>query len=194
LVSPCNHMKHYPVLLFAIAILSSCGRRAQRKNEITRIEIATGGCFGPCQSTIVSIDSSLSYKYFGGDTYFPLPPELKNNERTLKGYYFAKISQGFWDTLNIKLDEINYKELDTSYRHSVDDQSLEVFIHYNHKIKHIKAQSASLPENVAHVFYYVINSYKTIKPKPTKDTLNFESTHQRHITVKLRQIKPSNSP
>jgi len=182
-------MKHYIIFLLTIALLSSCDRHDRRKNEITKIEIATGGCFGPCQSTIVSIDSSLNYKYFGGETYFPLPPDAKNNGK-LKGYYFAKISPGFWDTLNIKFDEINYKKLDTSYQHSVDDQSLEVFIHYNNKIKHIKAQSASLPDSVAHMFYYVINSYKSIKPKPTKDTFNFESEKQRLIPMPdVRKVK-----
>jgi len=182
-------MKQYLTLLLLIAFLSSCNKHAQRKNEITKIEITTGGCFGPCQSTIVSIDSSLDYKYFGGDTYFPLPLDAKNNGK-LKGYYSARISPGFWDTLNIKLDEINYKKLDTSYQHSVDDQSLEIFIHYNNNIKHIKAQSASLPDSVAHIFYYVINSYKTIKPKPTKDTFNFESETQRPIPMpNLRNVK-----
>ncbi|MDN3550697.1 DUF6438 domain-containing protein [Mucilaginibacter aquaedulcis] len=175
-------MKQYLTLLFLIAFLSSCDKHSHRQDEISRIEIATGGCFGPCQSTIVSIDSSLDYRYFGGETYFTLPSDAKINGK-LNGYYFAKITPGFWDTLNIKLDEINYKKLDTSYQHSVDDQSLEVFIHYNNKIKHIKAQSASLPENAVHMFYYVINSYKTIKPKPTKDTFNFESEIQRPIPM-----------
>lgn len=182
-------MKYCLIFLFLIALLSSCDKHAQRKNEITKIEIATGGCFGPCQSTIISIDSSLDYKYFGGDTYFSLPADAPNDGK-LKGYYFARISPGFWDTLNIKLDEINYKKLDTSYQHSVDDQSLEVFIHYNNKIKHIKAQSASLPDSVAHMFYYVINSYKIIKPKPTKDTFNFESETQRPIPIpNVRNVK-----
>ena len=173
-------MKHSLIFLLTIAFLSSCDKHNRRKNEITKIEIATGVCFGPCQSTIVSIDSSLNYKYFGGETYFTLPPDSKNNGK-LKGYYSARISPGFWDTLNIKLETINYKKLDTSYQHSVDDQSLEVFIHYNDKTKHIKAQSASLPESVAQVFYYLINSYKSIKPKPTKDVFRFESETQKPI-------------
>ncbi|EHQ27650.1 DUF6438 domain-containing protein [Mucilaginibacter paludis] len=171
-------MKQYLTLLLLIAFLSSCDKHWQRQNEITKIEIATGGCFGPCQSTIVSIDSSLDYKYFGGDTYFTLPPDAENNGK-LKGYYSTRISAEFWDTLNIKLESINYKKLDTLYQHSVDDQSLEVFIHYNNKIKHIKAQSASLPDSVAHVFYYLSNSYKFIKPKSTKDIFRFESESQR---------------
>jgi hypothetical protein len=174
-------MKSSLIFLLSIAFLSSCDRSVKRKNEITKIEIATGGCFGPCQSTVVSIDSSLNYRYFGGDTYFTLPLYAVSGK--LKGYYSGKISQGFWDTVNIKLEHINYKQLDSSYQHSIDDQSLEVFIHYGNKIKHIKAQSASLPDSIAHVFYYVINSYKSVKPKSTKDTFNFESTTQRPIPM-----------
>lgn len=182
-------MKHSLIFLLTIVFLSSCDKHARRKNEITKIEIATGGCFGPCQSTVTSIDSSLDYKYFGGDIYFPLTSDTKNNKK-LKGYYFAKVSPGFWDTLNIKLEEINYKKLDTSYQHSVDDESLEVFIHYGNNIKHIKAQSASLPDNIAHVFYSIINSYKTIKPKPTSDTFHFESTTHRPTPMPdIRNVK-----
>ncbi|NHA07708.1 hypothetical protein G7092_28165 [Mucilaginibacter sp. HC2] len=182
-------MKYYLIFLLTIVFLSSCDRHARRKNEVKKIEIATGGCFGSCQLTAISIDSSLDYKYFGGDTYFPSPPDAKNNEK-LKGYYFAKVSPGFWDTLNIKLEEINYKKLDTSYEHSVDDESLEIFIHYGNNIKHIKAQSVSLPDSIARVFYYIINSYKTIKPKPTRDTFNFESTTHRPIPMPdIRKVK-----
>lgn len=184
-------MKHnilFPI--FITFLLFSChnGNYRQRKNEITKIEIATGGCFGPCQSTVTSIDSSLEYRYFGGETYF-LPQDAAKDGK-LKGYYSGKIRQGFWDTLNIKFENIDYKHLDTSYQHSVDDQSLEIFIHYGNKIKHIKAQSGSLPDSVAHVFYYVINSYKTVKPKPVKDTFLFESEVQRPIPMPdVRNVK-----
>ncbi|WPU98508.1 DUF6438 domain-containing protein [Mucilaginibacter sp. cycad4] len=185
-------MKHNILfLIFITFVLSSChsSNYGQRKNEITKIEIATGGCFGPCQSTVTSIDSSLEYRYFGGDTYFSLPPDGAK-EGKLKGFYSGKISQGFWDTLNIKFENINYKHLDTSYQHSVDDQGLEIFIHYGNKVKHIMAQSASLPNTAAEVFYYVINSYKTVKPKLPKDTFLFESQVQRPIPMPdVRKVK-----
>ena len=182
-------MKYYLIFLLTIVFLSSCDKKTQRKNEITKIEIATGGCFGPCQSTVVSIDSSLGYKYYGGDIYFTLSPNTANKGK-LKGYYSGKVSKGFWDTINIKLEHINYKQLDSSYEHSVDDESLEVFIHYGNKVEHIRAQSASLPRSVADMFYYIINSYKTIKPKPSKDTFNFESTTQRPLSIpNIREVK-----
>jgi hypothetical protein len=181
-------MKSYFLLSFFVTLLlSGCHRSGQRINEISKIEIETGGCFGPCQSTVVSIDSSLVYKYYGGSTSFVLPLDAKN-DRKLNGYFLGKVSHEFWDTLNIKLENIKYKQLDTIYKNSVDDQSLEIFIYYGDKIKHIKAQSASLPVSVAHVFYYIIRSYKTIRPKPTKDTFIFESTIHKSIPD-IRQVK-----
>lgn len=189
LVLTYNYMKQYGFLILAIVALSSCGRPTQRKNEITKIEIAAGGCFGPCQLTVVSIDGSLDYRYFGGETPFFLSSKEANKGK-LKGYYSGKVSQGYWDTLNIKLEHINYKQLDSSYQHSIDDQSLEVIIHYGNKIKHVKAQSASLPDSVAQVFYDVINSYKIIKPKPTRDTFKFESTVLRPVPLPdMREVK-----
>lgn len=167
-------MKQYLLLFFALASLLACNNSSAKKDEITKIEIATGGCFGPCQSTVVSIDSSLSYKYFGGGVSLVFRGDTSNKGK-LKGYYSATISRAFWDTIKTKLEDINFRRLDTSYQQSVDDQSLEVFIHYGNKLKHIKAQSASLPEGASNVFYYIIKSYKIIKPKPSGDAFSFES-------------------
>jgi hypothetical protein len=56
--------KAYTYLLTTVMVLvliSACHKQEGRNNEITKIEVATGGCFGPCQYTAVSIDSSLTY-------------------------------------------------------------------------------------------------------------------------------------
>ncbi|RFZ92647.1 hypothetical protein D0C36_14640 [Mucilaginibacter conchicola] len=166
-------MKHYLMLLVPIVLLWSCHDSKQRNNEITKIEIATGSCFGPCQLTIVSIDKDLNYNYFGGETSFALPDGVVEKEK-LRGYFTSKISRSYWDSLNVMLENINYKILDSSYQHSVDDQSLEILIHCSNKTKHIVAQSASLPDSVSDAFYSIIKSYKTVKPKPVKGSLKFE--------------------
>jgi hypothetical protein len=171
-----------------IVLLCGCDKQQRRINEITKIEIATGGCFGPCQSTVVSVDSSLNYRYWGGgDSWAARVDDSKNGK--LRGYFSAKTSREFWDTLNIKLEQINFKQLDTVYAHSVDDQSLSVLIHYGNKIKHINAHSASLPDSVGRVFYYIIRSYKTIKPKPTKDTFLFEPANSPYPKPDPRDVR-----
>ena len=48
-------------VLIAIYLLTACKEREQLINEITKIEVATGSCFGTCPLTVVSIDSSLTY-------------------------------------------------------------------------------------------------------------------------------------
>lgn len=156
----------FPVFLI---VFFACNKPKKRVNEITKIEIATGGCFGACQLTAVVIDSSLLYRYYGGELPLALFPKPEQREK-LVGYYSAKISRELWDSFNFKLEQINYKQLDTSYEKSVDDESLNVLIHYNNKVKHIKAQSTSLPDSVAKVFYYIIKSYKVVKPERTMDT------------------------
>jgi hypothetical protein len=78
----------------------------------------------------------------------------------------------------MKLEQIRYKQLDTSYEHTVDDQSLEFIIHYSNKTKHIRAQAASLPNNVGKVFNWISDSYRNLKLKRTHDSLRFETTVQ----------------
>ncbi|WP_295772355.1 DUF6438 domain-containing protein [uncultured Mucilaginibacter sp.] len=168
--------KAYTYLVIASCLLSACHKQESRDNEIIKIEVATGGCFGPCQYTAVSIDSSLTYKYYGGQVLSRTNrPEDKFK---IVGYYLGKVNKALWDTLNMKLEQIRYKQLDTSYEHTVDDQSLEFIIHYNNKTKHIRAQAASLPNNVGKVFNWISDSYRNLKLRKTQDTPRFETTIQ----------------
>jgi hypothetical protein len=183
-------MKQLIFLIFII-FLVACSKPNQRHNEITKIEIATGGCFGPCQLTAVVIDSSLLYHYYGGEIRPALFPKPEQREK-LVGYYTGIITKDFWDSLNVKLEKINYKQLDTAYERSVDDESLEVFIHYGNKVKHIKAQSASLPDSVAQVFYYIIKSHKLLKLKSTTDTFEIES--KIHLPLPMPNIRKIKFP
>jgi hypothetical protein len=64
------------------------------------------------------IDSTLNMQYYGG------------YKAALQGYYYGKVTPGFWDTLNIQLRQINFKKLDTAYRSlPIDGEPLEaIFI------------------------------------------------------------------
>lgn len=78
-------------ITIALFLLSACCTKEHRNNEITKIEIATGGCFGPCQYTALSIDSSLTYKYYGGEILSRTNrPEDKFK---IEGYYTGKINR-----------------------------------------------------------------------------------------------------
>lgn len=152
-----------------IAILfCSC----RRKSEINKVEIAAGLCFGDCQPVIINIDSSLKYNFYGDKSPF----KSSDSNNRLYGYYTGKIRQSLWDSITNELDKVHYKELDTSYQNSIDDQSLEIFIHHGNKVKHIKAQSASLPKNVAKAFYLIEGSYKNVALRKVDTPINFEHT------------------
>jgi hypothetical protein len=138
----------------------------KRNNEINRIVFATGGCYGTCPIQSIDFDSNLTFKYHG----------VKYTDK--KGYYIGTMTNGFWDTLNMKLESINYKQLDTVYNHSVDDLSTEIFIYYNDKVKHIYGQSSSLPDSVMTVYNWLLNSIRTLDSKPTQDSLTFSTTIQ----------------
>lgn len=138
-----------------------------RKNGITKICFATGGCYGDCPYLAIEIDSSLNYKFYGGEY----------TDST--GYFTGRVTQGFWDTLNMRFEYINYKQLDTSYEHSVDDLSTETILYFDNNRKHVRGQSASLPDSVMTVFNWVMNSYKTVAlTRTTVGEIPFETIIQ----------------
>jgi hypothetical protein len=154
-------------ILFSLTILNllSCQSDKtiqKRNNEINRIYFATGGCFGECPVFAMEIDSTLTYKFNG----------IKYTNK--QGFYIGKVTQEFWDTLNIKFERINFKQLDSSYEQTLDDVSTETIIYYGKNRKHIRGQEASLPENVRDVYKWLMESYKTIELKQTTDSSLFD--------------------
>lgn len=137
-----------------------------RNNEITKIEIATSGCFGSCPSTAISIDSNLSYKFYGG------------RYASLKGYYLGKVTTGFWDTLNMKLEHIKYKQMDTAYSVNADLPEIELIIHFNGQVRHIQSDFYSKPDSVRNVVDWLKNSYQKVKLHETKNKLQFQTNAQ----------------
>ena len=150
------------LLVFALALFGCKTKRAVRRgNEIAKISFATGGCDGFCPLLSLEVDSSLTYKFYGGK-YCEKP-----------GYYTGRISPEFWDSLNMEFERIHFKALDSSYEHSVDDLSTRTIITYGNARKVINAQSASLPDSVRRVLDWLMNSYKKVALTPTLDTLDY---------------------
>lgn len=160
-------------LIFTILILTlflGCDSKNNvPKNEIKRIVFATGGCYGTCPIQAIDIDSKLTFNYHG----------IEYTDK--KGFYKGVVTSGFWDTLNFKLESINYKQLDTIYDRSSDDLSTEIFIYYNDKVKHIYGQSASLPDSVMNVYDWLLKSMGTFELKKTKDSLTFYTRIQKPL-------------
>ena len=155
--------KFIAAISFIVSVLSCRnGVVDKRPNEISRIVFATGGCYGACPIQVIDFDSSLTTKYHG----------VRYSDSI--GFYRGNISSQFWDTVNMKMESINYKNLDSSYERSADDLSTEIFVYYKHnKIKHIFGQSSSLPDSVLVVYNWLLSSINQMKFEKTKDSLIF---------------------
>lgn len=162
-------MKKYILLILILFTLISCKEKKKRNNEIKKITLCTGHCFGTCPIQYIEIDSSLLLKYYGEE----------NAKRV--GFYMGKISEVDWDTINIRFEKINYKELDTFYEESVDDPPTYLEIKYGNNIKKIRAQFASLPENVINTYYWLINFCNETKLEKTNVKTSFELEKLKYI-------------
>jgi len=170
------------LLTFACCLFAACRNPAKRKDQINRIDIADGGCMKGCPAIGISIDTSLTLKYYGG------------YKAKLQGYYEGKITQGLWDTLNLKLTHINYKKLDTATYYGMDGETAEVIFYWNKQKRHITREIYEDPDSVSHVLIWIVNSYKQVKLHKLTDTVKLETKYQfmmppRPPRPKLDQVK-----
>lgn len=172
------------VTLTILILFFGCDNKVHRRqNQIKRIVFATGGCPGTCPVQVIDIDSALTVKYHG----------IQYADTT--GFYVGQVSNAFWDTLNLKFESINYKQLDSIYQHSADDQSTEIYIYYNdNRVKHVYGQELSLPDSVMTVYKWLMTSIKQIKFTQTKDSLIFPTIIQKNVPplpIKIKFIPPA---
>lgn len=136
-----------------------------------------GGCFGTCPSQIIVMDSSLTIKYQG----------VKYIDKL--GFYKGSISNDVWDTLNIILEDINYKQLDTAYFQSADDQFSEIFIYHGNEVKHIQGQEMSLPPGLMGTYKWMLQSSERVEWTAMEDSLKFSDEIDRLLyEPKLRSL------
>ena len=154
------------LLAACICVWISCRLPGKPKDQIKSIEIATDGCLAGCPVIAIRIDSSLTLKYHGGFNAVP------------KGFYSGVVTQGFWDTLNVKLKQINFKKLDTAQYYSIDGEVAEAIFYWDSHKRHIFKSIYENPDSVSSVLIWIINSYKHIDPHKLKDSVKFETTYQ----------------
>ncbi|HEY4324307.1 MAG TPA: hypothetical protein VGN20_09980 [Mucilaginibacter sp.] len=140
-------MRHIICLLFVI-LLIACNRPLKRNNEITKVELARSGAWSDFGAAI-SIDSSLNYKYYNGNT---------------RKYFTGKITEGFWDTLNIKLEKIKYKIVDTTDNSNIVDANyFELIIHWkNHRRRIVRAHGLQ-PDSTLNFMLWLNDGCKNVK-------------------------------
>jgi len=154
------------ILIFTI-LLASCSRakKTDNENSITKIEFATGECYGDCTQIAINLDSDLIFNYYGG----------KNAK--LKGFYSGNISEPVWDTLNRKLEAIHNKG-QTDGMGIMDDEEVELIIYYHHKSIHINSTLNSLPDSTRKVIEWLKKSINYVKLNPAKDSIKFGTIFQ----------------
>ncbi len=159
-------MKRSCITLFVIIFISACHKPAIRKNEINKIEIATAGGIRHYPVFGIIIDSTLSYRYYG--SYYSKP----------QGYYEGKVTQAFWDTLNIKLKQINFKEIETSKYFGMDEEVIDAVFYWDRQRRHVFKPLFDDGNNEEKVFRWILNSYKTIQLSKSIDSAKFAATFQ----------------
>jgi len=156
----------FPITMFTAVIFAACNTPTKSNNEINKIEIATGGCLRGCPVVGLIIDSTLNMHYYGG------------YKAKLKGYYYGKVTLAFWDTLNIKLKQINFKKLDTSRISWIDGENAETIFYWGTKKRHVFKSIDGNTDAAATVFTWIINSYKRVELQKLNNTVKFETTFQ----------------
>jgi len=154
--------------LTAILLLSAC-HQADTHAKIGKVEVATSKCFGTCQSTLTVIDSDLNYHFYGGGIAKGSDSVRKSK---MYGFYRAKISRPFWDSLTTRLQENHYLSLDTGFTPENDVQFLEILVHYGKQVKRIHGYEIDLPTDLVKTIKWVAGSHTTIRPLAVKDTFH----------------------
>lgn len=169
----------YFVLIISSVLFIACFRSPPvKKNEINKIVLARSGAWS-FLGDAVSIDSSLKLIYFG-----------KLNGSNQK-YYAGKTTQGFWDTLNIKLERIKYKSLpDTIISRTEDAIWLELIVYTKKNKKHFIRVDDHLSDSIVNICKWVNSHVKNIKLTRLDKPVSFETTLQNPPQIpKLDQVK-----
>ena len=87
-------------------------------------------------------------------------------------------------------EQVNYQQLDSSYQHSVDDLSTELFIYYGNKTKHIRGQEASLPDSVMNVYNWLMSNINQLNMQPSTDSLYFPTKIEAPLLWKTVRFIP----
>jgi len=147
-----------------------------RHNEITKIELTRTGAWADI-GAIIKIDTSLNYDYWG------------RYDTVKEGYFTGRISQGFWDTLNYKFDQLKYKTLDTTDNSNVQDANyFELIIHWEKGRRRIIRVDTGGNYPLIKTLKWLNDSYKNVQLKRATNPIKFETTYLQTL-IKIDQVK-----
>lgn len=171
-------------ILFATAVSVVAGCSTQepkpRVNEIVKVGLATSGCYGECPFLAIEVDSSLNYKFYGGD--------YSGKE----GFYIGRVTPAFWDILNLLFEQAEHRSFVEPDLHVVDAMVYEFVIRDSDTLRHFGLPDVEFPplpgeeltqdevivQRMRRVLRWLMFSYKGISMNQVNDTLDFETTSQ----------------
>jgi len=163
-------MRYFLSLMILIGLIS-CKKPVRQNNEITKVELARCGAWSD-PGAAISIDTSLNYHYFG-------LLNKSNPANQSQKYYQGKATEGFYDTLNKKFDQIKYKTLDTTDNGYVTDVNyFELIIHWQTGKRRIIRIDTGGNTTVMKTLKWLDSSYKNIKLHQVKIPFKFETVFQ----------------
>jgi len=155
------------VVPLAMCLLYACSKHENK--EITKIEFAKSPCFLPCVPTAISMDSALNYQCYVDSSYV--------KGVTAKRSYSGRINRSVWNELLIKLEEIDYKHLDTAAKQFPSDvQHVELIIYSG--THRIRLETESSDSKVGKVLKWINSTYKKVQLKSTTNLLHLGTTLQ----------------
>jgi len=162
--------------LFCITLLLSCRHEAHPVNQLTKIEFARSGGW-PDPRTAIEIDSSLQCHYYG--------------DRSFSSYYYeGKVSAAFWDTLNRKVDAIDFKTARPDDKQDVADaQYWELIIHYkNNKMRFVR-MGLVVTDSLSRLSAWLDNTHKRVELVNVAKSYKFETHFQEPARPDISQIR-----
>lgn len=159
-------MRRTLMLLLPFTLFTAC-HYTEKVRPVWKVEVATSRCNGTCQSTLTVIDSNLNYHFYGGGV---AKGGAYGRRGKIFGFYTAKVSRRFWDSLATRLEASSWQSLDTGYKQENDVQFIEILLHYGHRVKLIHGYEIDMPDGIRKTIQWVAGSYATIRPAASKDT------------------------
>lgn len=178
----------YLLRLFCLLMLFSCHQPSKPAYEVSKIELRRSGPWP--QIAQMSLDSSLTYNYYGGfDTlmYDQREESLKKYE-----YYTGKGDTFLWDVLNEKLAGINFETIpNTGSVHVASDIECQLIIHWINKPQkkyRFWLKNSDSTSSVSKFIFWLNNSYQLVNLKRV-DSIIFESPFPVPVRPKVPPIK-----
>jgi len=154
------------VSIIGLFLLYACANK-QPKNVISRIEIASDGGELPFNGRVFAFDSTLNCSFYGGK-YFKK-----------RGFFRGRITSEFWEDVNKKLANADFKDADSTDNISMADAPyLEVSISAGSYKKRIVRCTCGKKTPLLDTLEWILKNYDQASLMKSNDSVRFETTYQ----------------